>query len=68
MSLPIDKKFALTIWTNSDRPHHRVFWFGRVDMKDNLKPVKIEARNGKEAWELLEKMEKAKCSTQSSQS
>lgn len=60
MTLPIDKKFALTITTASDKPHHRVFWFGRVDMKDSLRPVRVEARNGKEAWELLEKWEKLK--------
>lgn len=62
MKTPIDKKYALTIWTRSEKPGHHVFWFGRVDMKDNLRPVKVEATNAKEAWKRLEE-EEAKCST-----
>lgn len=63
MSLPIDKQFALTIFTSAKEPGHHTFWFGRVDMKDNLRPVKVVAKNASEAWQLLEKQEKAKCST-----
>lgn len=63
MPQPINKKFALTIWTSATEPGHHTFWFGRVDMKDNLRPVKVVARNAAEAWETLEKQEKAKCST-----
>lgn len=65
MVKPIEKRFYLTIVTKGDTPHHKTFWFGRADMGDNLRPIKIEAPNGKTAWERLEEWdkEKSKCST-----
>jgi len=60
MPNPIKKRFYLTIVTKSDTPHHQVFWFGRADMKDNLRPIKVEALNGKDAWSKLEEMENSK--------
>lgn len=56
----IEKRFYLTIVTKSDTPHHKTFWFGRADMKDNLRPIKVEAKSGKEAWERLAEWEKSK--------
>lgn len=63
MSQPIEKRYALTITTTSEKPHHRVFWFGRVDMKDNLRPVRVEARNGREAWAKLKEKVEPPCSS-----
>lgn len=56
----IEKRFYLNIVTGSDTPHHRTFWFARADMKDNLRPIKVEAKSGKEAWEILTEREKSK--------
>jgi hypothetical protein len=53
----------MTVTTRSDKPGYQTFWFGRADMKDNLRPTQVEARDGVEAWKLLEEQEKAKCST-----
>lgn len=57
LRVDIEKKWIMTVTTRSEKPGHHVFWFGRADMKDNLRPTKVEARNGAEAWELLEKRE-----------
>lgn len=56
----VQKRYYLTITTRSETPHHQFFWFGRADMKDNLRPIKVEAKSGKEAWERLEEWEKEK--------
>lgn len=60
MKADIQKRFYLTVVTRSEKPHHQTFWFGRADMKDNLRPIKVEAKNGKEAWEILEAHEGSK--------
>lgn len=56
----IESRYYLTITTKSDKPEHTTFWFGRADMKDNLRPVKIEAPDVKSAWRKLEEHDEGK--------
>lgn len=63
MSNNLHKSHYMTVVTGSDKPGHHTFWFGRADMKDNLRPIKIEAKDGKDAWAKLG--EHVKCSTSS---
>lgn len=59
--LAAKKHFWFTIVTTGNKPDHHAFWFSRKDMSDNLKPIKVEAKNLHEAWVQLDQMEKSKC-------
>ena len=59
-SQPLEKRYYLTIVTGSDKPGHHTYWFGRADMKDNLRPLKIEAPDNRSAWRKLEDIDKGK--------
>lgn len=47
------KGWIQTLVTNSVKPGHHVYWFGRLDRKDDMAPTRIEAINGHDAWREL---------------
>ena len=58
MNADIKSTHYLTIVTSGTKPGMRTYWFGRADMKDNLRPVKIEAPCINTAWKKLSEREK----------
>lgn len=50
----IEEEWVLTLVQGVEHSQDvYLYWFGRLDRKDNLVPTKIEATNARTAWGLL---------------